>query len=195
MFLISTSPSPAEERHHWHIWVLLNIVSVTEMSLLYTHAHTHGHTHIHNHTLRLHLLIRDLWCRDVGEDTGWREAELSLCLVCLSVLRHECVRVYVWGVFLNKQVPKSTPITPIKQCSHHHLWVLGPQEPVSLSERVDSRPGWHTQSTTCIILHIHAHQAQVCILYIYIYTHTLEGISRLIKSLETSVHTKILWQQ
>lgn len=50
-------------------------------------------------------------------------------------------RASVRGVSLNKQVPKSAPITPIKRCSHHHLWVPGPREPVSLSQGVDSRSG------------------------------------------------------
>lgn len=46
------------------------------------------------------------------------------------------MKVCVWGFSLNKQVPKSVPITPIKWCSHQHLWVPGPQEPAGLSERI-----------------------------------------------------------
>ena len=85
----------------------------------------------------------------IGEGIGRWDAELSLYLsVCLCWGEGVCVSEWLWGVSLNKQVPKSAPITPIKLCSHHRLWDPGPREPVSLSERVNWRPGWHTLSTT-----------------------------------------------
>lgn len=85
-------------------------------------SHTHIGTHISDHTLHPCPLIWGLWCRNVGKDTGWWSRAVTL-LACLPLLR--CPSV--WGVSLNKQVPKSTPITPIKLCSHHNLCVLGPK--------------------------------------------------------------------
>lgn len=78
----------------------------------------------------------------------WSGEQQSCHFACLSVCAEAGVHVCVREVSLNKQVPKSAPITPIKQCSHHDPWVLGPRQPVSLFERVDNRPDWHTQSST-----------------------------------------------
>lgn len=94
------------------------------MSVLCTY--THGLTHSGS-SLASWVLSAVMWVKEL-------DLKQSCHFACLSVFGKACK--CVWGFSLNKQVPKSVPITPIKWCSHQHLWVPGPQEPAGLSERI-----------------------------------------------------------